>query len=83
MTAAVDYSDKLNESAQDGCWKTARNVSTEDFSQVTRRLRYQAKELGLRIKIRTDRQEHTISFLTESVRCQKTTTVTTADTGVG
>lgn len=63
MTTA-DYSRELRESAQDGQWKTARQVNPADFARVTHRLRYQATQLGLTIKINTDKQEHTVSFLT-------------------
>lgn len=59
----TDYSEVLIESANDGHWKTAKNVNSSEFSQITHRLRYQAATLGLSIKIQTDKQEHTVSFL--------------------
>lgn len=64
MTKSIDYSQVLVESATDHCWKTAHNVDPPDFSKVTRRLRYQAGQLGLKISITTDRQKRTVSFLT-------------------
>jgi hypothetical protein len=60
----ADYSEKLTESATDGHWKTAYQVDPADFPKVTRRLRYQAGTLKLMIKIETDKQKHTVSFLT-------------------
>lgn len=62
-----DYSDILKESAADGKWKTAQNVSPNDFPRLTRRLRYQASSLRLTIEIRTDKQLHTVSFLTHNL----------------
>jgi hypothetical protein len=62
-----DYSDILKESAADGTWKTAQHVNPEDFPRLTRRLRYQASNLRLSIEIRTDKQLHTVSFLTHNL----------------
>lgn len=59
----VDYSQDIIKSADDGCWKTARDVNPSDFAQITRRLRYQAGQLELEISIQTDRQNRTVSFL--------------------
>lgn len=64
----VDYSQQLTESEEDGCWKTAQEVEPSDFAQVTRRLRYQARQLGLDITIQTDRQNNTVSFRTWKCR---------------
>lgn len=64
----VDYSQQLTESEKDGCWKTAQEVETSDFAQVTRRLRYQARQLGLDITIQTNRQNNTVSFRTWKCR---------------
>jgi len=62
-----DYSEVLKESAARGIWKTAHGVQEEDFPKLTRRLRYQASSLRMSIQIRTDKQEHTVSFLTRSL----------------
>jgi hypothetical protein len=70
MTTA-DYSRELRESAQDGKWKTARKVNPADFPQVTHRLRYQARQLGLEIHIDTNKQENTVSFIAHESREEK------------
>jgi len=66
----VDYSEILTESSTDHKWKTAHDVDPSDFPRVTRRLRYQASQLGLEISITTDKQNRTVSFLSwESDTC--------------
>lgn len=70
MTTGADYSKVLTESATDHKWKTAHDVDPSDFSRTTRRLRYQAGQLGLEISITTDKQNRTVSFLSwESDAC--------------
>lgn len=64
----IDYSTSLKESAADNKWKTAKNVDVKDFPKITRRLRYQAEVLGLKIKIETDKQKHTVSFITSNLK---------------
>lgn len=60
---SADYSQVLTQSSVDHCWKTAHDVKPPEFPQVTRRLRYQAGQLGLEISILTDKQNRTVSFL--------------------
>lgn len=64
----VDYSQDIIKSAEERCWKTAQDVDPSDFAQVTRRLRYQARQLQLEISIQTDRQNRTVSFRTWKCR---------------
>lgn len=59
---SADYTQALSESDEERSWKTAHQVNPGDFSSVTRRLRYQAGQLGLQISIQTDRQNRTVSF---------------------
>jgi hypothetical protein len=62
----VDYRPMLTLAAETNTPQTAKNVKLDDMQLLTRRLRNQARSLGLEIHISTDRQSRSVT-----VKCSK------------